>query len=136
MRICTSTVCRKQGKPTQSQVLYHGLAYGRPATLLVHSGHGQMGRVSITRVVHWESQITADDNERCVQIYSDHEGTDPTKDTQFQKWNDYYYGMTATTMKAYFCKKPALHWTCLPLMKSKIVETMINRSARCLTAQL
>ncbi|PIO55231.1 lectin C-type domain protein [Teladorsagia circumcincta] len=48
----------------------------------------------------------ADGNEHCVQIYSDHEGTDPSKDTQFQKWNDYY---CSDSMRAYVCKKPALH---------------------------
>nr|CDJ88766.1 C-type lectin domain containing protein [Haemonchus contortus] len=48
----------------------------------------------------------ADGNEHCAQIYSDHEGTDPSKDPQFQKWNDYYCN---DAMRAYVCKKPALH---------------------------
>uniref|UniRef100_A0A7I5EA64 C-type lectin domain-containing protein n=1 Tax=Haemonchus contortus TaxID=6289 RepID=A0A7I5EA64_HAECO len=48
----------------------------------------------------------ADGNEHCVQFYSDHEGTDPSKDPQFQKWNDYYCN---DAMRAYVCKKPALH---------------------------
>ncbi|KAK6028959.1 lectin C-type domain protein [Ostertagia ostertagi] len=79
----------------------------------------------------------ADGNEHCVQIYSDHEGTDPVKDTQFQKWNDYYCSdamrayiysdqegtdpvkdtqfqkwndyYCSDAMRAYVCKKPALH---------------------------
>ncbi|WKY03852.1 hypothetical protein Q1695_005087 [Nippostrongylus brasiliensis] len=44
--------------------------------------------------------------EHCVQIFSDLFGKDPSKDNDYQHWND----ITCTeNMRAYVCKKKALH---------------------------
>ncbi|PIO72696.1 lectin C-type domain protein [Teladorsagia circumcincta] len=45
-------------------------------------------------------------SEHCAQIYSDYTGKDPTKDSSYRHWNDI---PCATTMRAFVCKKPALH---------------------------
>ncbi|KAK6025685.1 lectin C-type domain protein [Ostertagia ostertagi] len=44
--------------------------------------------------------------EHCAQIYSDYTGKDPTKDNSYRHWNDI---PCATTMRAFVCKKAALH---------------------------
>ncbi|KAL6738978.1 hypothetical protein Aduo_012471 [Ancylostoma duodenale] len=44
--------------------------------------------------------------EHCVQLHSDYMGKDPSKDSSYRHWND----MPCTTnMRAFVCKKPALH---------------------------
>ncbi|XGW31409.1 hypothetical protein V3C99_009963 [Haemonchus contortus] len=44
--------------------------------------------------------------EHCAQMYSDYTGKDPTKDSSYRHWNDI---PCATNMRAFVCKKPALH---------------------------
>ncbi|PIO69420.1 lectin C-type domain protein [Teladorsagia circumcincta] len=44
--------------------------------------------------------------EHCGQTHSDYLGKDPAKDNAYQKWNDC---QCSEEMRAYVCKKPALH---------------------------
>ncbi|XGW31390.1 hypothetical protein V3C99_009952 [Haemonchus contortus] len=44
-------------------------------------------------------------SEHCVEVFSDHTGKDPSKDGNYQRWNDM---PCATNMRSYVCKKPSL----------------------------
>ncbi|RCN36227.1 lectin C-type domain protein, partial [Ancylostoma caninum] len=44
--------------------------------------------------------------QNCAQIYTDSLDKNPAKDTDFRRWNDI---QCSTSMRAYVCKKPALH---------------------------
>ncbi|VDO98411.1 unnamed protein product [Heligmosomoides polygyrus] len=48
----------------------------------------------------------AGEQEHCVEIFSDHTGKDPSKDGNYQRWNDM---PCAKNVRSYVCKKLSIH---------------------------